>query len=196
MRRCSAFVLSYLISLLCLLVPERGVAQTRSVELRAGAFVPFMVHPGASVGVAVESPWPRQHQAPRPVHALHLLPQLHYFHHPTVSNNLLLDPTLEYRLRPRGGLFYLSASLSTGYLLSLQKQSGRLDLGTGELDYETKAQSFFLPQLALGVGLTTRKRLGFYLTGSGGRQFGESSATFVSLAGGLSFDFARGEAAR
>jgi hypothetical protein len=170
------------------LIPQLTLAQSRSFELQVGYVTPFLLHQGASLGLAMAWPGAQAPQAGmQPTHALYWLPQVSYFRQRQVSQQILLDPGLQYRWHPKAGPFYLSASLGAGYLLSWQKQSGRLNLATGQLDHQTETQSFFVPTLGLGLGLAARKRLGFYLQAAIGQQLGANPAAFANLAVGLSF---------
>jgi outer membrane receptor protein involved in Fe transport len=166
----------------CCLLLGLCFARPASAQLQVGYFAPWLTNVGGTVGYAFAWKDGAQHQ-------LQVLPQLSYFSQLQVSSNVMLHPELVYR---RGGAerrFYWSSSVGAGYLLSLQRQDGTVDLGSGDLTHRTVSLHHFVPSVGLGLGLAPRKRLGYYLKASYGRSFraNAENAAFYGLSAGLVF---------
>jgi hypothetical protein len=184
-----SFRRTILLSIFTCLVTITLMGQITEKEWQVGYFAPYLSNLGGTVGyvfdlkeLGEDSNEQRKNQQ-----RLQLLTQLGYFTQTNVSQNILLNPELVYRWNKLDKRFFLTSSVGAGYLLSFQRQDGTLNLATGETDYRYEAQNYFLPTLNLGLGVTTKKHLGFYFKTTYGRKLSTQNANagFVGISTGL-----------
>ena len=178
-----------LIAISLLITTGATQAQNRSGELQIGYFAPYVVNMGATVGYSIDlKKWEKTAVKKRnKVNCLQLLTQISYFGQINTSNNILLNPELSYKWSKQGKRVYLTSSIGTGYLFSIQKQEGAVNLSNGDIDYKNSVQQYFLPSLNLGFGVAPRKSIGFYFKASYGRKLSPKHADsgFLALSTGI-----------
>lgn len=170
-----------------LLLREECRAQRGSDEWQVGYYSPYVTNVGGSLGYlhGLREWQPDSLRGRRSTHRIALESQVAYFAQPGVAHNVLLNPGVEYRWQG-ASRFFLSASVSTGYLLILQRQEGSVNLASGEVTYTNRSIHSFLPSISAGCGVEPKKVLGFYFKVFYGRQIGqEEGVGFLGLSTGL-----------
>lgn len=186
-----AYICSMRQLLLLLLLAAWGnlAAQSKYTELQIGYYAPYFSNMGFTIGYGIDlKTWEKSADNKRgKTNRLQLLPQISYFNQPNTAHNLLVNPEAVYKWSKTGKRFYLTASIGTGYLLSVQRQTGTLSLSTGEIDYQNKRLHFFVPTASLGLGVDPRKKIGFFLKAFYGRKFSTSqtNSAFIGLSTGI-----------
>lgn len=132
-------------------------AQMPLPEWQVGYSAPYLTNIGATIGAA----WELKNGNEKV--NLQLLLPLTYFVQPNVSNNFFFNPEVGYRWQVREGRFFLTPAVGLGYLLSMQRQDGVLNLATGTLDYRYVALHQYIPNANLSLGIAPKKHLGFFL---------------------------------
>jgi len=180
---------TFLSSLILISINFQLVAQKKDAEIQIGYFAPYITNIGGSIGFAFElKKWETTSTSNRiKLHRLQLLSQLSYFNHPGVTNNIFFNPEIIYKWRKSNKRFYLASSIGTGYLLSSQRQEGKLNLATGNLDYQNELRNYFAPNINLGFGVDPLKNIGFYFKTLYGRKFtmGADNAAFFGVSLGI-----------
>jgi len=140
-------------------------AQLKVSDWQIGYFSPYISNLGCVAGVTLNLKNGEMKPEKKSISdRMKLAAQLSYFSQLSVSNNILFNPQVLYRWQIPDKRFYLSSSIGTGYLLSIQKQEGLLNLASGEFDYRHEVINSFLPNIQLGFGAEPKRRLGFFLT--------------------------------
>lgn len=152
-----------------------------------GYFSPYFTQTGVSLAYAqaLRGPGGLGNGA----HRLLWLTELSFFSQRQVAQQLLLNPALAYHWHPGAQPFYLSAALGSAYQGARQRQSGSLNLATGEMSYTHAWRHAFVPNLQLGAGMSGAGRLGGYLKITYGSQRGweNAPAPFLALTAGISY---------
>lgn len=166
--------------------------QTKPMEMQVGYWAPYLVNVGASVGYGVEiQRWNGSAEEPsKHTHRLQLLSQLGYFTQLDVNHNAALNPELVYKWNRTGKRFYLMSSIGAGYLISWQRESSSVNLGSGELEHQYAARNFFLPTINVGLGVDPKKHVGFHFKAFyGARLSGQTaSSSFFGLSTGITIN--------
>ncbi len=181
-----AFLAFVLMSVLLFRVGE-AQAQRGSDEWQVGYYSPFLTNVGGSLSYlhGLREWKPDSLNGRKSTHCIRLESQVAYFAQPGVAHNVLLNPGVEYRWRGMSR-FFLSASVSTGYLLTLQRQEGSVNLASGEVTYTSRPVHSFLPSISAGCGVEPKKMLGFYFKVLYGRQISQSEGMgFLGLSTGV-----------
>ena len=168
-------------------------AQLKNLELQAGYFAPYLSNIGGSLGCSfdLKEIGRKSNNQLKSNQVFQLLPQVSYFTQTNVSQNFLLNPELVYKWNKLDRRFFLTSSLGLGYLLSLQKQDGILNLGTGSIEYRYNALNYFLPTLNLGLGIDPKRHIGFFFKTSYGRKLSAQNvnSAFFGISTGLIIKF-------
>jgi hypothetical protein len=162
-------------------------AQGTPGEWHVGYFSPFLTNVGISLGYEHElRKWqPDSLSGRKSTHRIGFASQVGYFHQFGVAHNVLLNPGVSYRWRGRSR-FFLSTAIGTGYLLSLQRQDGSVNLATGDVSYRSLPLSYFLPNVSVGCGVEPKRVLGFYFNVFYGRQISQDDGVgFLGLSTGV-----------
>jgi hypothetical protein len=154
------------------------LGQNSNKQWQVGYFTPYFSDRGVTVGYAFDLKELRDDSAEqrKSNHRLQILAQLGYYSQANLSNNILLNPELVYRWNKIDKRFFLTSSVGTGYLFTLQRQEGSLNLATGETDYRNDALNYFLPTLNMGLGVDPKKNVGFYFKTTYGKKFSKQNA--------------------
>lgn len=170
-----------------------AVAQKKTSEWQVGYYAPYLSNMGGTVGFAFDLKESGQNSTERKksIHRFQLLTQLGYFSQLKTSNNIILNQEMVYRWNKKDKRFFLTSSIGAGYLLSIQRQDGTLNLGTGEISYRNDAFNYFLPNVNLGLGTNHKKHFGFYLKATYGRKLSSQSpgTAFMGISTGLILKF-------
>ena len=169
-----------------------AIGQTKPMEIQVAYWAPYLVNMGASVGYGVEiQQWNGSVDAPsKHTHRLQLLGQIGYYTQLDVNHNAALNPELVYKWNRTGKRFFLMSSIGAGYLVSWQRTSSRLNLGSGELDHAYQERNIFLPTFNIGLGVDPKKHVGFHFKAFyGARLSGQTpSSSFFGLATGITIN--------
>lgn len=173
----------------CLLLISNLFGQQTQNTLQVGYFGPYFTNMGGSVGYAFTvKTWETTPTDKRnKTHSLQLLPQIAYYHQPRTAHNILFNQEVLYKWQKQDKRFYLFSSVGAGYILTIKRLDGTLNLGTGEIDYRYKQLHSFVPNISLGFGVAPRKAIGFFFKAYYGRQlrFGAVNTAFIGFSTGI-----------
>jgi hypothetical protein len=168
---------------------HRFSAQEHNTSFQLGYFAPYLTGVGGTFGCTFDLKSPKLGADGKGawLHVLQFAPQLGYFTQLNVSHNVVINPELVYRFKKADKRFFVFSSIGTGYLWSLQRQEGTLNLGTGEMDYQNAAQNFFLPNINVGLGMEPKNAIGFFFKTTYGRKISSSlpNSAFFGLSAGI-----------
>jgi hypothetical protein len=189
MRKLCTWIISIFLSSSCTVIK----AQSAHSEWQLGYYAPFISNRGVAVGYAFEvvNRKSEQNSEAKRQNQIQFLAQGSYFTQLEVSHNYLVNLEWVYKWNVTQKRFFLSTSVGTAYLLSLQRQEGILNLSTGDIDYRYQAKNYFLPNVNFGLGIDPKKHVGFYLKATYGRTWSSQNAqaTFLSLSTGMIVKF-------
>ena len=151
---------------------------------------PYAIQTGGKIGTSFDlKQWESKTKKDiSKTHRLQFSPQLAYFAFPTVQQNLLVNSELIYRYNKSDKRFYPKAGIALGYLWANQKKEGTVNLGTGEISYESENLHYFVPTLNLGFGGDPKKHIGYFFNAFYGRKFSAQAENdaFFGLEFGIS----------
>lgn len=184
--RCILFTL-----LLAACSPRVACAQNQGPEVQVAYVAPFLSQSGGSLGAAfqVHSNDRIGRKGRTQIQSIKILPQFTYFRQREASTNFFFHPELVYKLQKQNGRSYLLASLGVGYLATFQRQEGRLDLGSGEIEYDRELLHGFFSGLNAGIGVDLRANFGLFVKATYGRawRFGTPNTAFFGATVGAQF---------
>ncbi|MDP6909073.1 MAG: hypothetical protein QF371_06185, partial [Flavobacteriales bacterium] len=143
---------------------------------------------GGKIGTTLSlKEWDKSIDGKKRLHQLFASPQVGVFGRPSNHISVIINADIGYRFMTKKDL-YLSPSIGLGYMLSMQKTSVSVNLGTGKMsNTEREARHYFVPTGNLEVGHEAlAKRLGWYLKFTyGGKLFSsvENAGMFAAELG-------------
>lgn len=129
--------------------------QKRSFYL--GVYAPYVLQSGARAGISLPiKTWSSQTRRQNTrLHSLDITPRIGYFAEAEVQQNYHFELLAEYRwFRPDRGI-HPKIGLGMGYILARQNTEGSLDLGSGEIEFDTRSLNFLCLRSVLvlkGIG--------------------------------------------
>ncbi|MDP5170343.1 MAG: hypothetical protein NWR72_08850 [Bacteroidia bacterium] len=183
------FKAHFILSIFTFLATNSALSQERDIEWQVAYFAPYLSNIGGSLGrtFTLKELGENAKERRKSQQRLQLLTQCSYFTQSNVSQNLVLNPELVYRLNKSDKRFFFTSSVGAGYLLAFQRQDGSLNLGTGEIDYRYDAINYFLPSLNIGLGIDPKKYLGLFIKATYGGKLSvqNTNAAFFAISTGL-----------
>lgn len=181
-------ILTIIFVLLALGSFQRALAQMENKAVNIGFYLPYFTQPGVKTGMSIPIKYWEQKKTDSIIKQRHWVvsPQLSYFTRPNNSHNFSISAEAGYKMKKKLKAFYHIPAFSLGYLLSLTKTEGSVNLGTGELEHSTETYHYFLPVVHYEFGWQTQKQTAYFLKFYLGRKIGgpsEDSGFFGSEIG-------------
>ncbi len=142
-----------------------GQEKTKSIPLFVGYYGQYAIQPGGKIGTTISiKEWDKSADEKKRLHQLFVSPQIGVFGRFNNHVSAVINADIGYRFITKKDL-YFSPSVGLGYMVSFQKTSMSVDLGTGKMsNTKREARHYFLPTGNLEVGHEAiTKKLGWYL---------------------------------
>ncbi|QTN38122.1 hypothetical protein HZ996_02860 [Cryomorphaceae bacterium] len=122
-------------------------------------------------------------------------PQLGYSWQPQVQQVLYLGIEADYRLGKTDKRSYWMGGLGWNFATTFTREGGEVNIGTGELEYQTTNAFSAIPYTAIEWGFHPKNRVGWHLRGWYGQQlnFSSRNESWFGLEFGLSWKLEKNE---
>ena len=171
-----------------LLHPTKSMGQNSPIPISLSYFSPYLLQPGLKVGTSFQL---KDYSNKEKNRSLALSPQVAYFSQIGVSQSYLLNAEINLHRKLDSRKRFQTFGLGLGYLLDSENLTPSINLGSGSLGTNEKANNAsFLPTLNYSLGMLPDKGPAYFFKAFIGQKFSfsQEGQFFFGLELGLTFN--------